>query len=406
MRPEEQLMKRPDLAPARTVIQEDPEKAGGPIDFSECRSVEDVLQELKRMSIRKETLPNSDGKVKFTAANLAKSIEAAVHLALLASGDPQTGGRLQLPPDRLDEIFAEGGVTSTAGLREAMVRVMGRTSKTGEEFHRLVREIRQEGEFNPVNKLPFEQFIAQYPRESVPAEVRPGMDDTQKQVVGRWQIIDRGRATETANKRRQALEAWVDKRKGVVFEPDWITTPTTADQGFQQYGRAQEANRIKREAKEKEANQRNFSRIEGMGNRNSIAADIALILGAANSAVQYGGMNYLKGRNGVLEPKITRTYALPIEGAPGHTMTVTLFSEAKNTEDRFIPIKEVPEHFQGIMLEAVDQTPGYTGDKAATEQQKSIVELARIQMKKAEDQVRAKYGINLGIENKLAAMVS
>lgn len=381
-----------------------PEDEGGPIDFSQCRRLEDVLLEVKRMGFRKETLPTSDGRVRFTAPQLAKNIETAVRLALAATRDPKEPFVTQrVSPDRLDDIFAQSAITSTAGLREAMVRVMGRTSKTGEEFHRLISEIRQEGEFNPVNKLSLEEFQRQYPREGVPLEVTKGMDDTQGQVVRRWQLAERGKIQAVEQQKVQRLREWQDERSRVGFHQEWITPPTSSD-GYAQYGKAQEANKVKREAKEAEARRRQFARMEeGGADQNSIAADIALMLGADKARFSYQGVNWSRGGRGMPEPKMTRTYSLPIDGAPGHIVTVTLFSEAQVPDNGVI--RELPENFQGVMVEAVDRLPAYSGAKAETAEQRRIVELARAQLQRIEGQVRSKYGIDLGIEKKLATLV-
>lgn len=40
------------------------------------------------------------------------------------------------------------------------------------------------------------------------------------------------------------------------------------------------------------------------------------------------------------------------------------------------------------------------------DEQRRVVEAARAQMKKVESQARGKYGIDLGIDRKLAALVS
>lgn len=355
------------------------------------------------MKSRSETLPTSDGKHRFTPEDVAQRIEKAARAALLAKHDPEEPLLTrQIAPGQLDDLFAEHGITSTAGLREAMVRVMTRFSKIAGEDLNLVREIRQEGQFNPIHKLSEDQFIEQYPRERVAERVTTTTPDLEVQVAVRWREIDRNREQAGRAEQQRKLRDWEDARSRVVFSQEWITQPTAAD-GYKQYGEAQEANRIKREAKERAARGKNFARIEGVVDYNSISNDVALMMGAAQSEISYAGLNYAKGRDGRLEPKVTRTFSLPIEGAPGHLMTVTLFSEA-DIPERGTP-REIPEHFQGVMVEGVDQLRAYAGERAQSAEQQRVVRLAREQMQRVESQVRAKYGIDLGIDRKLANLL-
>lgn len=386
----------------RTVAA-DQEREQQPIDFSHSRTLGDILKEVKRMKSRSETLPTSDGKHRFTPEDIAQRIEKAVRAALFAARDPeQPLLTRRLSPGHLDDLFAEQGITSTAGLREAMVRVMARASQISGEDLKLMREIRQEGEFNPIHTLPEDEFTRRYPREQVVERVTTTTPDLEAQVAIRWREIDRAKEQAGRAEQQRKLRDWEDARSRVVFSQEWITQPTAAD-GYKQYGQAQEANRTQRESKERAARGKNFARIEGVADYNSIANDIALMMGAARSEISYTGLNYAKGRDGRLEPKVTRTYSLPIEGAPGHVMTVTLFSEA-DIPERGTP-REIPEHFQGVMVEGVDQLRAYAGERAQSAEQQRVVRLAREQMQKVEAQVRAKYGIDLGIDRKLATLL-
>lgn len=382
----------------------DPEREQRPVDFSQARSLEDVLREVRRMGVRNEALPTSDGKVKFSATDLATSLEKAARLAVQARRDPREPLLdREVTPDQLDELFANNGITSTAGLRETLVRVMRGRSKLNEDTFKLLNEIRQEGEFNPVWKLSDDEFMHQYPREGATSEPGTEASDLDGQVSRRWELIDRAGKSKAQMERRQKVRDWEDARQRVVFSPGWITQPNSVD-GYAQYGQAQEANRVRREQKEEEARRRNFTRMEGVGNMYSIANDIAVMMDGGKAVFSYDGLNYAKGRDGRLEPKMTRTYSLPIEGAPGHILTVTLFSEAEVPVGA--PPREVPEHFQGVMVESVDQLPAYADAKASTPEQRRVIELARAQMQQVETKVRAKYGIDLGIDRKLAALLA
>lgn len=393
-------MEPTQLDPTRTVL----ENGRKPTDFSNSRTLEDILREVKRMAARSEALPTSDGQVKFSAQELASRIEKAAKLAVRATRDPRDPFVTKYPsPDALDELFANSGITSTAGLREALVRVMHKRENISGEVSALVREIRTEGEFHPIWKVPEDRFMREHPKESVPQEVTEGTSDLEGQVFLRWQEIDREQQRAGTEKRNQQIRDWNDARAKVMFQQDWITPPASAD-GYKQYGRAQEANRTQREAKEAAGRGKRGARIEGVGNKDSISADIGRMLGADGATFTYEGINYARGDGRSPEPKMTRTYTLPIEGAPGHVLTMTLFSEAE-IPDRGLP-RELPEHFQGVMVESIDQLRAYAGEKTQTPEQRNVVELARAQMQKVEAQVRGKYGIDLGVDRKLAVLVS
>lgn len=377
-----------------------------PVDFSGARSLEDIMQLVVRMAEQGDSFTTADGSYRFSPKDLSTHIEKAARAVIHAGVQVEPVPNFRpLSPDRIDEVLSQEGISSQRGLRAAMVRVLQGSEWISGQVFDLAAKVRGEGKYSPVWTIPEDVFQRMYPERQYPDTPSPGdMSDLNWQVTLRWRDLRQAADMKVRQVEIQRTRNWEEARQRAVFQPEWLQHPSSSDH-YAQYARAQEKNRTEREAAEREARRKGFARIGGIGDQNGISAKIGLMLtGGKPPQLLYEGLNYVRAATDRLEPKITRTLVLPIDGAPsGQTISITLLSEAEIPE-RSIP-REVPEQFQAVMLETVGPLKVYAGERPTTPEQRRVVELARTQMRAAEEQIKASFGITLGIDQQLAHML-
>lgn len=342
----------------------------------------------------------SDGRP-YTAKFMAGRIDLALDQARKARGklalEQKTYPRSpRLSDDVLDGILASNGITSTGGLREVVARLFNAPDdiRTDAQYLRAMEQATDQGKFNPIWKMEEAAFIAAYPIESQPRKINVD-DDNAMQIAARWgEIKDRQKVEYFTQ-----LENWRKYRETVSLPADRLVNPGSTD-GYAQYAKVQAPVEQKYETAKRlmaeSAKAEHFLYPDAGSYDYAIANEIGKIFTAGVKVPDFSGVTTLKGPGSERENKrFVRTLVIPLEGRAGKTMTVNLFSQANEAG-----IGEKPQAFNGVIVEDIGGFSTLGGGKPEGDQVQDF-SAAYKQIRKVEDQVRTKLGLDLGVAKDL-----
>lgn len=378
-----------------------PESAPASVDFSSCRSLEEIIKRLLQAEKARQPLTMSDGRP-YTAKFMAGKIDLALDQARKARGKLALEQRTfpkapRLSEDELDGILASNGITSSGGLREVVARLFNAPDdiQTDAQYLRAMEQATDKGKFNPIWKLNEAAFIAAYPIESQPRKVNSD-DDNAMQIAARWSEIKDRQKVEYFTQ----LENWRKYRETVSLPADRLVNPGSTD-SYAQYAQAQAPVEQKYETAKRlmeESARAGHTVFPDAGPYDfAIANEIGKIFTAGVKVPDFAGVTTLKGPGSERANKrFVRTLVIPLEGRPGKTMTVNLFSQANEAG-----IGEKPQAFTGVIVEDIGGFSTLGGGKPEGDQVQDFSAAYR-HIRQVEDQVRTKLGLDLGVAKDLA----
>lgn len=370
-------------------------------DFSRCRSLEEIVRRLLQAEQDGEALTTSDGTpytAKIMATQINKALERVrIERRTLALAEHNHASLPRLDEETMDHLLSPLGITSNGGLREAVARVLNVPDdvRTDARYFTALEEATETGRFNPIWALREAAFVTRYPYDTHGRRpIESGGDDTAQQIVLRWREIMLVRERQYLTQ----LSEWRQHRETVTLPADRLVNPSSQDH-FAQYAQVQapiEA-QYKKDTAAIEVSEKAHRRImQPMGAYDyAIANQIGRLFAGEARVPDYTGTTTLQSdRPADQASRFVRTLIIPIEGRPGTTMTLNLFSQADARGER-------PHAFQGIILEEVGSfsTLGTTRPDAG---QMADLSAAYKHIRRVEATVRQDFGLDLGVSQDLA----